>query len=248
MMLMGVNEDEMIVILKKIEELKGFSAQYEIKDMIQYLMFLALFIVVTVDISGHFAPDSPYRVTAMLNAQLRDKPFRYQDIHVKKTFDTIKTVQELHQYLTGPFYDVLFAGDSFDGDNEFPHGDLYADRGYLGGNTRLVGPIRIGQIRVKAEVCGGAMAAVPGLFTDPVQCFNTYSASTESTTTFGYHFNYTALSPKPAEPRFYSHMHHWYGSPTFGEMVPSTEADSCDFETKVACPVYDQLVSLKEHK
>ncbi|RHX98437.1 hypothetical protein DYB25_010325, partial [Aphanomyces astaci] len=262
MMLMGVNEDEMIVILKKIEELKGFSAQYEIKDMVlkpvdPYLMFLALFIVVTVDISGHFAPDSPYRVTAMLNAQLRDKPFRYQDIHVKKTFDTIKTVQELHQYLstylsmtptTGPFYDVLFAGDSFDGDNEFPHGDLYADRGYLGGNTRLVGPIRIGQIRVKAEVCGGAMAAVPGLFTDRVQCFNTYSASTESTTTFGYHFNYTALSPKPAEPRFYSHMHHWYGSPTFGEMVPSTEADSCDFETKVACPVYDQLVSLKEHK
>ncbi|RHZ02517.1 hypothetical protein DYB35_009559 [Aphanomyces astaci] len=222
-----------------------------------YLMFLALFIVVTVDISGHFAPDSPYRVTAMLNAQLRDKPFRYQDIHVKKTFDTIKTVQELHQYLstyllmtptTGPFYDVVFAGDSFDGDNEFPHGDLYADRGYLGGNTRLMGPIRIGQIRVKAEVCGGAMAAVPGLFTDPVQCFNTYSASTESTTTFGYHFNYTALSPKPVEPRFYSHMHHWYGSPTFGEMVPSTEADSCDFETKVACPVYDQLVSLKEHK
>ncbi|RHZ22965.1 hypothetical protein DYB37_006653 [Aphanomyces astaci] len=259
MMLMGVNEDEMIVILKKIEELKGFSAQYEIKDMVlkPYLMFLALFIVVTVDISGHFAPDSPYRVTAMLNAQLRDKPFRYKDIHVKKTFDTIKTVQELHQYLstyllmtptTGPFYDVVFAGDSFDGDNEFPHGDLYADRGYLGGNTRLVGPIRIGQIRVKAEVCGGAMAAVPGLFTDPVQCFNTYSASTESTTTFGYHFNYTALSPKPVEPRFYSHMHHWYGSPTFGEMVPSTEADSCDFETKVACPVYDQLVSLKEHK
>ncbi|ETW00267.1 hypothetical protein H310_07652 [Aphanomyces invadans] len=248
MVLLGVSANEMSAILKKVQEHKDFSAHREIKDMIQYLMFLALFIVVTVDVSGTAAADSPYRVTAMLNAQLNDKPFAYQDVRVRKSFDKIKTVLELHQYLTGPFYDVVYANGAFDADHAFPPGELYAKRGYIGGNSRLVGPIRIGQVRVKAEACGGVMASVPGLFNDPVQCFNAYSAATDSIEPFGHGYNYTALSPKPVEPRFYSHSHHWYGSPTFGVMVPPTEDEQCDVRTKQNCPVYDLLASLKEHK
>ncbi|KAF0698658.1 Aste57867_10752 [Aphanomyces stellatus] len=249
MMLMGVNDAEMTAILKKVEAHKEFSAASEVKDMIQYLMFLALFIVVTVDVSGSYKPDSPYLVTAMLNAQLREKPFLYADVRVKKTFEDIKTVLELHQYLTGPFYESVFGGASFDGDESYPVGDRFALRGFVGGTGRILGPIRIGQIRVKAEVCGGVMASVPGLFpNNSIKCFDEYSASTESTETFGYHYNYTALAPKPAEPSFHSYTHRWYGPPSFAVMVPSRESATCEPESKEHCDVYELLASLKEHK
>ncbi|EQC37479.1 hypothetical protein SDRG_05082 [Saprolegnia diclina VS20] len=224
------------------------SAAHEVADMMRYLVFLSLFLIVTVGVGSHSESDLPYKVTEMLDKQLRDKDLIAEDSHVLKRFQDIKTILEFHQFLTGPFYDVVYGSDSFDADWSFPVGPTLPDRDTLSAGSKIIGQVRIGQVRVKGLPCPGAMAQLSSLYSVPPMCYGDYTTSTESSETFGLQHNYTALHARMAEPIFYAHSYHSFPSPLFAEFFPSAEDSSCDFETHFDCSVYAQLAALRTHK
>ncbi|CAK4678308.1 unnamed protein product [Aphanomyces euteiches] len=168
-----------------------------------------------------------------------------------RTFKTLASIREFHNFLVGPFYDAVYGATSFDGDTAFPAGQLYTGPGFLGGYGRILGTIRIGQLRVNGTTCDGFIAQMADFFTQPATCYPEYSTSTESLAPFGYP-NQSVYFPRtsmPSEPFFVARSARYYGSPRFTIEFPSVEpSESCDVVARPNCTVYDQLVSLREHK
>ncbi|ETV79426.1 hypothetical protein H257_07439 [Aphanomyces astaci] len=220
------------------------SASKEVVEMINYIVFLGLFLAATF----HGRNDNSFSTRVAYLSQLQDKPLAHASAF--RSFYTMSSIRELHDYLRGPFYDTIYRAGSFDGDTNFPKGSYYNDRGYLAGYGRIVGPIRIGQTRVQGQNCTGALAlVVPPLF--PRGCYPELTTATESLDAFGAPNGtvYFARTAMPSEPYFVTKSARVYGAPRFVLEIPSAEpADTCDDATKVGCPVYDQLVSLATHK
>ncbi|OQR81385.1 hypothetical protein THRCLA_23386, partial [Thraustotheca clavata] len=226
------------------------SAAQEVADMMRYVFFLILFLVVTVNVGSHATGDLPFKVTEMLNTQLRDKEFKAHDTQVYKCFQMITTIDELHEFLTGPFYEVVYGSDSFDADSTFPNGSTLPQRGTLGGASRIVGQVRIGQVRVRGQSCLGRMAYLSSLYDEVPTCYFDFSISRESKDPFGYEFNYTAFATRPAEPTFYSLSYNSFPAPMFAVMLPSEENVHCEAESGdyEHCEVYKSLESLRTNK
>ncbi|OQR84610.1 hypothetical protein ACHHYP_13117 [Achlya hypogyna] len=224
------------------------SAAREVADMVRYLVFLLLFLVVTVGVGSHADGDLPFRVTEMLNTQLRDKEYLWEDTQVLKRFKDIQTINELHQFLTGPFYEVVYGSDSFDADSTFPEGPTLPGRDTIAGASKIIGLVRIGQVRVQGTSCPGSMAQLSTLYNEPPVCYGDYSADTESSETFGLGANYSALAQRSTEPLFYSLSYNSFPSPLFAEFLPGQESVHCEFETRTHCEVHERLESLRTHK
>ncbi|RHY32618.1 hypothetical protein DYB32_002382 [Aphanomyces invadans] len=148
-----------------------------------------------------------------------DKPWPARVSSVSKTFrESVESIEELHKYLcefepvhvdprvgrldgglVGSFYDVVYSGGSFDGDNAFPPGNAYSPRGVLGGYGEIWGPIRIGQVRVDGVPCSGMLIETsPHLKNESTLCYPEYTASTASQASFGHHgatYSYDSVPP-----------------------------------------------------
>ncbi|ETW00272.1 hypothetical protein, variant 4 [Aphanomyces invadans] len=224
------------------------SASKEIVEMVNYIVFLGVFLAATF----YDRNDNSYATRTTYVSQLQDKPLARSSAF--RSFYTMSSVRDLHDYLQGPFYDAVYRAQSFDGDTTFPPGMLYNGRGFLAGYGRIVGAIRIGQSRVDGSTCTGTLARVPSLF--PVQphddCYPELTATTESVAPFGAPNGsvYTARTTVPSEPYFVTRSARVYGSPRYVIEIPSMErVGVCDAATtKQGCPVFDQLASLATHK
>ncbi|OQR96197.1 hypothetical protein THRCLA_07344 [Thraustotheca clavata] len=219
------------------------KASKEVQDMVNYIIFLVLFLVVVMNGRDD---DTPFKMSLNLMNQLQEKPFPARVSHVHKTFEDVANVNEVYHYLSGVFYDAVYAGVSFDGDASFPEGITYSPKGMIGGYGQIWGPIRIGQLRVKDQKCEGAMAELLGLNT--TLCYPEYSHNTASTTPFGYGETYTADEPPDAGVYFTSPSERRYPGPNFNVYLNSFEPATCNPSTRVHCPQYETIESLRTHK
>ncbi|ETV79431.1 hypothetical protein H257_07443 [Aphanomyces astaci] len=220
----------------------------QVLDMVHYMVFISVFVIVSMH-GRH--DDSPYKMTLSLMDQLQDKPWPSRVTSVTKTFrDNVDCIDELYDYLLGGFYDVVYSGGSFDGDNQFPSGNTYSSRGVLGGYGEIWGPIRIGQVRVVGVECTGMLIESSFLRNESTKCFPEYSAATASQDSYGLHgatYSYDA-GPASIEPSFISHSARVYPAPSFNIYLPNHENALCNLDTLEHCDVYDQLAALKHSK
>mmetsp|Transcript_9536 Transcript_9536/g.33511 ORF Transcript_9536/g.33511 Transcript_9536/m.33511 type:complete len:678 (-) Transcript_9536:100-2133(-) len=87
-----------------------------------------------------------------VKGQLTTQEFFEEDSHVVKTFEEIRTVEEWYQWAHGPLLNTLYTSGTWAGGDEAPF------PGYVFGIHKLVGGVRIGQLRVKKnDVCPDAV-------------------------------------------------------------------------------------------
>ncbi|ETW00266.1 hypothetical protein, variant [Aphanomyces invadans] len=221
----------------------------QVLDMLHYVAFIGVFVATT--LHGRH-DDSTYKMALSLMAQLQDKPWPARVSSVSKTFrESVESIEELHKYLLGSFYDVVYSGGSFDGDNAFPPGNAYSPRGVLGGYGEIWGPIRIGQVRVDGVPCSGMLIETsPHLKNESTLCYPEYTASTASHASFGHHgatYSYDSVPPS-VEPSMLSHSARLYPAPGFNVYLPNQESERCNRDTFEHCDVYDQLKAIEETK
>eukprot|EP00947_MAST-08B_sp_MAST-8B-sp1_P005364 g5364.t1 len=144
-------------------------------DITIYFLFMAFF--VASELWANSASGDMYFFGSKIREQYTQVEFRPEDAFVKKTFDDIATVQELRQWMLGPFVSAAYSAGTFDGDEAaLLHGPAAAgygrarawdrdvgnrtEHGMLGRN-RLIGGIRIGQLRSKLIPCSEKYTAPP---------------------------------------------------------------------------------------
>ncbi|EQC37478.1 hypothetical protein SDRG_05081 [Saprolegnia diclina VS20] len=242
-----VPSEELKRLVRKSEaDRKTRSASKEIVEMTNYILFLTLFLIATLQGWNN----SSYKSRAILMSELRDKPFLRSQTTVRKAFKDVACIDELHEFLVGPFYAALYLGQSYDADVSFPTGPLYAGRGFIAGVERVVGSVRIGQLRVDGAKCQGTLVheLQHGDY-DPM-CYPEYSSTAESIASFGYNATYNALPMVPSEPTYVSRTGRYYPSPRFAVFLPSVENDSsCDPSAyTTTCDVYKQIDALRTSK
>ncbi|KAH9091325.1 hypothetical protein LEN26_018737 [Aphanomyces euteiches] len=208
--------------------------------MVNYFIFLALFLTVVIQTTSG---DDMFKLSRLIKANLAEMNFQLTNTSVYKSYNTIDNVDELYEYMVGPFWDAIYGGNSFDGDSTFPEGSLYGGRGYLGGVGRILGKIRLGQVRVDPIPCENL--APNGIST----CLPEYSSSTASTTSFGLgHELYEPVEEHIDEPSYISITNRVYPGPAFAVELPNIESSGCDAATKVNCAVWHTLEELRENK
>ena len=79
--------------------------------------------------------------------------------NMEKTWQDVGAIEELFFYLEGPFVEIMYGPMSYDGDWTYsdarPAGStsFVHRRGWVIGGARLLGGIRVGQIRVGEKEC-----------------------------------------------------------------------------------------------
>jgi hypothetical protein len=122
------------------------------KELWTYLIFLSFFIVLNARSLFH---SEYYYFEEAVAGQIAG--VEMQEVHsptFDKTFVEVATAQEFYHFLFGPFVHTIFTADTFDG-----HWDSYKKNpdgrptGQMLGYGRLLGGVRIGQIRAKSRDC-----------------------------------------------------------------------------------------------
>ncbi|KAF0739748.1 hypothetical protein Ae201684_004641 [Aphanomyces euteiches] len=239
----NLSPDQQKTLTSLLQKHARTTATKEVIDMFNYVLLIVLFVVVTMH--GRY-DDTPYKATLNMMSQLQDKPWPARVTSVPKTFDDSDSIEELHKYLQGNFYDVVYAAGSFDRDTRFPVGSTYGGRGTIGGYGELWGPIRIGQLRVASQECKGILADT--FLQNESMCFPEYSHATESRAPFGLEMSYLPDTNATNDPVFISHSGRFYPGPTFNLYLPNQESENCDFATFHGCQVYDGLKAIEETK
>ncbi|OQS05010.1 hypothetical protein THRCLA_20738 [Thraustotheca clavata] len=217
-------------------------ARSEIMDMLKYFVFLAMFLAVVIHGSSS---DARFTFGRVIQSQILEKEFQLANTSVYKSYLTVDNIDEFYEFLAKPFWFSVYAAGSFDGDTTYPSGALYNQRGFLGGVGQIVGSIRIGQLRVRAQPCS---SVIDNNSLDQPWCFPEYSSSIESKDPFGHHhvtYNPTSHS---SEPSFISVSNRVYPGPTFSVDLPNQESSHCDFETMHHCEVYEKIEELRTTK
>ena len=120
----------------------------------RYLLFVALFTVCALSIR-----DASYGFwyQHMLRETMLRTEFKLRDTVVERTFESIQSVSHVWHFLQGPFLSSLYNEVSYSGEPLHPRQHLR-----VLGVSRVVGPIRIQQVRVRDNGC-----SVPSQFSDP---------------------------------------------------------------------------------
>ena len=146
------------------------------------------------------------------------------------------TVADIWNWLKNPLYGALYSGASFDGEDGYTYPNNISTSpsfrpGFMGGQNRILGAIRFGQIRVNSVDCIVPDQISPGTTrngdADAWRCTafeGQYAATEESTTPFGYP---SAIFT----PRSYANEPGWtspttrqsYGPPTFSVLFPNKD-------------------------
>jgi hypothetical protein len=156
-----------------------------------YLVFMAFFTLLT---TRGLTDRSVFLMHEQLENQLTRVEFKPAHAHVRKTFGDIATVQEFYQWLQGPFVDAAFSVQTFDGDADAAWTSSASGAGgqpapyLLGGYNRLLGAVRISQLRSKPFDCTGQLkgqlaTAAPGQAAPPR--FTCYGESSEYSADYG---------------------------------------------------------------
>jgi hypothetical protein len=202
------------------------QAKKQVSEALQYLVFLAC-VSVTVLLSRVDA--DIFYFMDHVSEQLQGVEFNYEDAHIKKTFRDVATVTELHQWMRGPLYKALWTASTFDGVefNSIPPmvgGTLQNKPGYILGQSRLMGGVRIGQVRVNPMACQTPSAIK---FPSAPTCYPQFSRQCESRAPFGTNgatYEATAWADADEEPEYYSPITRaYYTQPRFSVTMPGRE-------------------------
>eukprot|EP00949_MAST-11_sp_MAST-11-sp1_P000021 g21.t1 len=115
----------------------------KMRSICVYFVFLAVF---TVGFLAPFQNEDKYHFLNNLRTQFSHVEFDEEDSPTwGKTMDDVATVNEMYQWLKGPFLAAAYGKGTYDGQMN--------TTGYILGYGRVVGGIRIGQIRAKERPC-----------------------------------------------------------------------------------------------
>lgn len=146
------------------------------KELAIYMVFLLLLYVQV--LYKTWGVDAFYLRQELSNLIIEEE-FLRADSLVKKTYMDIGQVQEFWQFMHGPFVENVFPSTCYPGGVQ----PSPSCAGYIDLNNRVLGGVRIWQLRTKnATPCNAPKSIVNT--TNP-QCYPSYSTSTESTATFG---------------------------------------------------------------
>jgi len=125
------------------------EAKHHLKEMCAFVVFILL---LTFALLFGRNDETLYFWTDAVTTQLTDDTWR-----------SVHTVDQMYEYLEGPFHATLWTAASWDGDDAFPGspraedgGDVFVGAnwpGYVLGHGYLVGGVRIGQIRSDLREC-----------------------------------------------------------------------------------------------
>ncbi|ETV79418.1 hypothetical protein, variant [Aphanomyces astaci] len=222
------------------------AAKREIHDMVNYVIFLALFLTVAITSTNG---DDLFKFSKLVRSHLVVKNFQLVNTSVYKSYADVSNLDEFYEYLVGPFWGAIYGSDSYDGDETVyaatnaSNSSVNYNRGYIGGVGRILGTIRLGQVRVAGQACDN-LATLGSTW-----CLPEYSTSTASTDSFGLgHELYEAVHTHIDEPSYISITNRVYPGPAFTVEIPNVEAAECNVVTKANCTVYTMLEELRHNK
>jgi hypothetical protein len=120
--------------------------------LLRQIVFVSLFTVYI--LYGHNA--DAYWIARGITTQIIEMEFMEEDSPVfNKAFMDIATVQEFEQWLHGPMLETFFGRNTFDGHSTVrPDSDLpYGNGGFVLGYNKIIGSVRISQLRSTAYNC-----------------------------------------------------------------------------------------------
>jgi hypothetical protein len=186
-----------------------------IKNIIVYICFMFFF---TLSTTRGVLDDDVYYFGANLRGQLVDVEMGAEHSpQFGKTFNDIATVEEYYHWLMGPFTHTAFSINTFDGQTRT---DASPPTGYTLGSGKIIGGIRISQLRSKKFDCGDA------IFATMKKNYTFYCVGSQAFESFG---EFTEASEDRMPFSNYSRFDHsttqTLGYPTLMETGPSFPFD-----------------------
>lgn len=142
---------------KILKEKNAQLARAQVKEMMVYCAFVLLFTFQTL-----FGQNSQllFHFTDNLRQHIVGSEMLEEDSpNMEKQWKDVGAIEELYQYLNGPFREVVYGPATYDGDWTYStvklaNSTTYINRrGWIVGGVRLLGGVRFGQIRVQASTC-----------------------------------------------------------------------------------------------
>ena len=218
-----------------------------IEEMTTFVTFLLFFTYAS--LAGRVEQDV-FFFQSKVSAVLKDMEFRHvSEPFAANSFAKAETVQDIHAYLEGPFYKLLWTAESFDGDASFPTRAAYAsssssssgggsasavnERGMVLGQSLLLGGARVSQLRVRGGAC-----ATPSAFLMPrnATCYPPFSSTASDGRPFGllaaagdrlFSADGDAAAVGADEPGFTSHItRDAYPHGRFAQMLSNRDSSS----------------------
>jgi len=118
----------------------------KLSRVVLYLTFMVFFTISTVYVAQE---QDLFHMASNLRSQIADAEFEEADSYVKKTFWDIETIGEVQQWMRGPLARSLYTGASLWVENYAAETSPFP--GTVFGFNRMVGGVRISQLRMKAD-------------------------------------------------------------------------------------------------
>ena len=140
----------------KVKELSEESVWEALKSFIGYGLFLLVFIVVAFSTRS----DADFWANEGMKQLFVEGPFFFDPhVHHEKTLHDVHFVPQFYAWLEGPFLERIFTPE------------LGAPPRYLQGYNKIIGPVRLRQLRMKPDTC-----TVPAMFKMLIdECYAPYS-------------------------------------------------------------------------
>ena len=150
---------------------------------------LVFMLVYTISTSRGLNDSDTYYLGGKLKRILVDRPLSSDGPpKAAKTFKTIRRVEEFHQWLQGPFMDAIFSGKTLDGGQKACTFFLYPSaltfegdesfwnqggekEGFILGYNRIIGAVRIAQLRTKVQDCPYLPPALQRIGVTQMDCY-----------------------------------------------------------------------------
>jgi hypothetical protein len=176
---------------------KPVATEYAAWDSFCFHFFLTVMFTIYA-LSNLGGGDQYYVSSKLLGQAIGGEMLPADEPAWKKTFEDVETVQEFGHWLRGGFMNTFFSKNTFDYEeyDTLPKGYTQdSNGGYVLGYNKIIGGIRIAQLRVKPRGCNGMppqfMAAMPAAdrgFQTPV-CYGDsqshFTEAVENKTAFG---------------------------------------------------------------
>jgi hypothetical protein len=123
--------------------------QASLRSIVIYLAFLILF---TFETARGLNDSDIYRTGNNFVSQLVSVEIPQRFSHVRKTYRDIATIQDLNEWLRGPFVSAVFSTKTVDG-----HADSASLAGSPLGYNKILGAVRVAQLRASEYDCTESM-------------------------------------------------------------------------------------------
>ncbi|KAJ9444317.1 Polycystin-2 [Diplonema papillatum] len=212
-----LNQDHRIQRKLSLQAAKSFLFEASF-----YFVFLAVLCLVVRHRTTLFQSDAYFR-TAGVRSEIMQEPVNYEDSPFFKTLEDTGSIDDIFDFLRGPFVGQLFPTSGLNASWNTPKDD---SDGILFGLLHLVGTVRLRQIRVRNDTCSRP-AWVNNYFPG---CFGGYTPSNEEVGEPGDSYMNSRWVDEDSDPAFYgwrSQMEMWYPNHGFAEeLYPNETADA----------------------